>query len=231
MTDTTDESKPTKITMSDALVRQRRNLIITAVVAILLRYGGVEVSKVGALGTEFTINNKSAVYVGLWLTLGYFIVRYYQYLAMEVTHKLLSIYGYHFEMASYGIIRYLLMFRRFYMNRITYRHVDRPLHTIELPDGEIIPTDLRSATPLINNLAIFVHFRNKRTSNNILRTVSIPKWVKIPVHLIAILGIIFTRPIFTDLAFPFVLAAIAIVYGWDGDWTGSILHTTYVLLN
>lgn len=228
--DITGEQTPKKFVMSEALIRQRRNLIVTAVIAIMLRYGGVEISKVGALGTELTIANKSALYVALWLTLSYFILRYYQYLMYEMKGNLANIYEMHRNAAAQYIIKFAagqahkkdLQALNKYRKEKGYE-----LHSL---DFNVKPFSFSSSEIREGRLIVHVRIEQSNTEwNN--HEISVSKWWLLPIHATAVLGIIFTRPIFTDLAFPFVLAAIAIVYGWDGDWTGSILNTTYVLLN
>lgn len=69
--------------MTEGLLRQRRNLMMTSLVIILLSYGGVSIEEVGALGTKLVFQNKNSLYFGLWTIYSYFLFRYYQYLLEE----------------------------------------------------------------------------------------------------------------------------------------------------
>lgn len=228
--DITGEQTSKKFVMSDALLRQRRNLIVTAVIAIMLRYGGVEISKVGALGTELTIANKSALYVALWLTLFYFILRYYQYLMYEMKGKIKDIYILHVNVAAHFIVEKAVELEHKRTLEIYGLAAQQNSQEFMQKQLHVEPYPFDTAVLIGNKLRVKATI-GKASGWGAEMTYDINRAYGVLIHATAVLGMIFTRPIFTDLAFPFVLAAIAICYGWDGDWDGSILHTAYVLFN
>ena len=69
--------------MTDGLLRQRRNLMVTSLIIILLSFGGVKIEEVGALGTKLVFQRKDALYLGIWVIYAYFFFRYYQYVREE----------------------------------------------------------------------------------------------------------------------------------------------------
>jgi hypothetical protein len=75
--------KPIVPPMSDHLLRQRRNLIITCVLLWVLKYGGITISKFSLGGFEVAIKNPAALTLALWLAFFYFLYRYAQYFYTE----------------------------------------------------------------------------------------------------------------------------------------------------
>ncbi|MCK4837309.1 MAG: hypothetical protein KAS94_00825 [Desulfobulbaceae bacterium] len=69
--------------MTEDLRRQRRNLLVVSITIIFLRFGGVTISKVALLGTEFSFQNIQALYAAIWLAYFYFLLRFYQYFMQE----------------------------------------------------------------------------------------------------------------------------------------------------
>jgi len=69
--------------MTEHLIRQRRNLIITSLIVIFILYTGVEISKITILGIEIETPKQQSLINSLWAIWGYFLVRYYQYLRIE----------------------------------------------------------------------------------------------------------------------------------------------------
>ena len=69
--------------MSEHLIRQRRNLIITSLIVIFILYTGVEISKITIFGIEIETPKQQSLVNSLWAIWGYFLIRYYQYLRIE----------------------------------------------------------------------------------------------------------------------------------------------------
>lgn len=67
------------MTLSEALVRQRRNLIFISSTLVMLKLGQVQISKLSVASIEFTLGRPNAIYWGLWAMFFYFIIRYVQY--------------------------------------------------------------------------------------------------------------------------------------------------------
>lgn len=69
--------------MSEHLIRQRRNLIITSLIVIFILYTEVQISKISLFGIEIETPKQQALMNSLWAIFSYFSVRYYQYLRIE----------------------------------------------------------------------------------------------------------------------------------------------------
>lgn len=69
-----------KIISSDQFIRQRRNLIVTALLLFLAEFYGLRYSEMNVFGNKFTLENPLGVPNILLILLMYFVIRYYQYL-------------------------------------------------------------------------------------------------------------------------------------------------------
>ncbi len=69
--------------MSEHLIRQRRNLIITSLIVIFILYTNVEISKISIFGIEVETPKQQSLMNSLWAIWAYFCVRFYQYLRIE----------------------------------------------------------------------------------------------------------------------------------------------------
>lgn len=69
--------------MSDHLIRQRRNLIITSLIVIFILYTDVQISKISIFGIEIQTPKHETLMNSLWAIWIYFLIRYYQYLRIE----------------------------------------------------------------------------------------------------------------------------------------------------
>ena len=65
--------------LSDGLLRQRRNLLITSLLLIFLQHGGASIETLNVVGTSLKFSNPKAIYEGLWLLFFYFNLRYLQH--------------------------------------------------------------------------------------------------------------------------------------------------------
>ena len=69
--------------MTNDLLRQRRNLLITSIGLLLFDFGHMSVAKVSILGTELLVGDPIILKVFAWGVWAYFLLRYYQYLNSE----------------------------------------------------------------------------------------------------------------------------------------------------
>lgn len=65
--------------MDEALLRQRRNLMIVSCTLVVASLAGAEFSKLAVLGTELTFERRWILRLGAWLLWLYFLLRYLQY--------------------------------------------------------------------------------------------------------------------------------------------------------
>ncbi|QLQ03885.1 MAG: hypothetical protein HZY77_15000 [Thiobacillus sp.] len=66
--------------MTNDLLRQRRNLLITSIGLLLFDFAHMSVAKVSILGTELLVGDPIILKVFAWGMWAYFLLRYYQYL-------------------------------------------------------------------------------------------------------------------------------------------------------
>jgi hypothetical protein len=74
--------------MSDSLLRQRRNLIITCALLWLLKFGGVSFTKLSLAGFDIEFTRPHVITLSLWIAYTYFFYRYYVYFVADGLHKL-----------------------------------------------------------------------------------------------------------------------------------------------
>lgn len=75
--------------MEEAFNRQRRNLLLTSMVVLLVSFAGIEIdNQLILLGTKFKVTDPIIIYMFLWFMLAYFFIRYIQYfLDLSLEHK------------------------------------------------------------------------------------------------------------------------------------------------
>ena len=69
--------------MSEAILRQRRNLVSVSIFLIFFDFANVEIGTLSFFGSNMVIGNPKAAYSFIWLAWLYFLVRYYQYFRAE----------------------------------------------------------------------------------------------------------------------------------------------------
>ena len=73
--------------MSDSLLRQRRNLIITCILLLLVKYIDKPITKITIFSNDYPIQNFSDVKFVLWIVCIYFFLRFYQRVFVEKAWK------------------------------------------------------------------------------------------------------------------------------------------------
>ncbi|MGH8652605.1 MAG: hypothetical protein ACREYE_10750 [Gammaproteobacteria bacterium] len=70
--------------MSDSFQRQRRNVFVASTILLALCLGGVEIKDLTFAGMTFGAFKKPEVFLlGLWISFGYFVYRYFVYFIEE----------------------------------------------------------------------------------------------------------------------------------------------------
>lgn len=78
-----DDSPSQYLRVSDGLIRQRRNLVLSSIAFLLVCLGGARIGVVSiGIGT-ITFDRPSVIYLALWIAELYFLLRYLQYLGSE----------------------------------------------------------------------------------------------------------------------------------------------------
>lgn len=81
--------------MTNDLLRQRRNLLITSIGLLLFDFAHMSVAKVSILGTELLVGDPIVLKVFAWGMWAYFLLRYYQYLNTEKDSGMkMALFGY-----------------------------------------------------------------------------------------------------------------------------------------
>jgi hypothetical protein len=196
--------------MSEGLLRQRRNLIITCTLLWLLKYGGVSFSKLSFAGFDIHFNRPEALYVCLWISFWYFLYRYYQYFSDEGVTKLAKVF---------------LESTVIYCNP-AIRALVKELHPHSNDAGLYEFTTLRQNGWVYRgqNLQPDENGRVSK-SEDIALAISPKKLVK-PIFK-AYAETIFRNSVATDYLLPFVLAIIVIWYSAGADWNGGLYQLVY----
>jgi hypothetical protein len=79
--------------MSEGLLRQRRNLIMSCILLWLMKYGGIHLHKLSIAGFEVEFERPEVIVLALWIAFSYFLYRYYQYFASDGLPKLVAEYA------------------------------------------------------------------------------------------------------------------------------------------
>lgn len=88
-----DRKKPDRNRdMTEGLLRQRRNLLLTSLVVIFFYLGNIQITEINLLGTKVLLRNDAAVHVSLWVFFVYFLYRYTIYYFEEPLELMLVEY-------------------------------------------------------------------------------------------------------------------------------------------
>ena len=78
--------------LSDGLLKQRRNLLVTSLLLLFLQQSGATIEGLSVAGTSLKFSNPKAIYQGLWLLFFYFNLRYFQHYLDEGHIKFNSVW-------------------------------------------------------------------------------------------------------------------------------------------
>lgn len=204
--------------LSEGLTRQRRNLIIISGVLFMLKFGEVKINKLSVASIDFTFNNPNAIYVALWLMFVYFFIRYFQYTMEESNEEMNNLY-----------------FKE--MDRITAEPIAQLLSNQYMEEArnhpEIMPL-VEMGTPPKFYCEPYSKLRRREgiLYGNAKRHLSGMHPQDIPIELkeaqllrykqFVVLKLCFHYTLFTDIAFPFLIAITAFFYAGLGGWQGAI---------
>ena len=183
--------------MSDDLRRQRRNVILVTVIVWFLKYGDVSITRLGILGIELSLNEPSAIYGALWITWGYFIIRYYQYFRQEA----------------------MAVIRKTWKD-ITNRHCSPTLSAIIHADPRYESRGMVIQYSHTKRVGFMTRRFGKSGGKYFL---DIPFRAYWKTWIAATYQFVLNRSVLMDFVFPWVLAAGVFLYANLGDWQGGLL--------
>jgi len=186
-----------QVEMSDSLLRQRRNLIISSLVICFLLYTNVEISKISIFSIVFRAPKPDELMSVLWLIWFYFLVRYYQYLVVEPA------IGIKIEFAR----KFALLCSNVFLKRFIEKYAECNLNITDFS-----PNNLKRKSFLEWELPIDIYdpIKGKKVEyeKEIVRIhLMAPSFIKSAWY------VFMHTPRFTDYAFPFILAVLTGIYG------------------
>lgn len=195
--------------MSEGLLRQRRNLMITSILLWIMKYGGVTFTKFSFVGFDITLKNPNVLILSLWIAFAYFLFRYYQYFSDEGVKKLQSVFSGTIENKCEPIIRNLVK-EKFPTNndaiRYSYAFLKRDSwiykgHALGSEFDPITGTNIGSG-----------HFELPIKRSQLWKGI-----------VFAMIDTIFRNSVVTDYLLPFAVACFVLYYCGVDDWRGSFL--------
>lgn len=192
--------------MTDGLLRQRRNLMVTSLIIILLSFGGVRIEEVGALGTKLIFQRKDALYLGIWVIYAYFFFRYYQYVREEPDLGISKAYWAKVNALTFMRLRkaavmQLSLEETQLAGEFQFSGLERKSRVIRT--GEVVSGRDPYGQPTYSHYEV-----------NVLRF--IPAFVWASVH------VILNRSAITDYVLPFVVGIAAAAMGASSSWEGAL---------
>lgn len=200
------------LSLSESLLRQRRNLLITSLLLFFLHQSGASIEGLSISGANIKLSNPKAIYQGLWLLFFYFNFRYFQHYLDEGRHKLNSKWDEIFANNARELTN-------LYVRDIAAKTGvgGSPEH---LPSSELRKSGFLS-------WQVAKHSIYWLTLNN--QRVDFPYDVPIPLKVLwrpivrTCYEVIVLRSIFTNYALPFIFSAFVLGTCGFSEWPGSVL--------
>jgi len=193
--------------VTEGLLRQRRNLIITCCLLWLMKYGGVTFTKFSLAGFDVTFSNPEALTLSLWIAFVYFLFRYYQYFSSEGVAALTRVLSNAFEVKCSPHIRSLVK------SEYPDNHDGVGYSYQHLKAWQWVYRGQKLAQDPIGQLVIAGEIE-----------LPISKWKLRNGIASALLDTTFRNSVVTDYLLPFVFAVGVIWYCGANDWSGSFFR-------
>lgn len=193
--------------MGEGLLRQRRNLLITAILLWIMKYGGVTFSKVSFVGFDIAFKNPNALILSIWVAFAYFLFRYYQYFSDEGVKKLQSVFHYAIESKCEPIIRNLVK-EKYPKNTNGYYSYASLKHNSWIFKVEI-PNTIYNEGEYIGGGSFELTIKRSQLWKGIVS---------------AIMDSVLRNSVVTDYLLPLVVACYVLYYSGADDWRGSFLN-------
>ncbi len=196
--------------MSESLLRQRRNLLLSSIVLWFMKYADVSITKASFSGVDFNMNNASAIFTATWIAFAYFLYRYYQYFSDE------------------GIAR----LRGAIQKALNEKCGPAIAAFIKESRNNENDTDLEPNYSLVknNNWKFYgqTQVRDEAGGHHLESfEMYVPRWVFVKYEVVAYLDVVFRKSVVTDYLLPFVVALIVLWYCGDVEWNGSFIHQVF----
>ena len=196
--------------MSEGLLRQRRNLIITSVLLWFLKYGGVRFHKFSLAGFDVELANPEVLTMAIWIAFAYFLYRYYQYFAAEGVSKLQHEFSQSLSIRCTPIIEREVKAAYPRIVDEGHHHLNTVKQNAWVFRGQQVVIGPDGKTPF----AELVELR-------------ISKWSLRRGIALAVAGSTFRSSVVTDYLLPFALAGFVLWYCGGADWSGSFLNLLF----
>lgn len=193
--------------MNEGLLRQRRNLIITCVLLLFMKYGGVHLHKMSFAGFDVEFARPEVIALALWIAFAYFLYRYYQYFTAYGLAMLESEFAKSFDARCTPLVQSRIWAAYPRMPNIHNYHyvmlqrdgwIVKDTETVPGPDGK---------TPVAQPFEL-----------------PISRWDLRNGVALAVIETTFRSSVVTDYLLPFALAGFVLWYCGSADWSGSFLR-------
>lgn len=199
--------------MSQDLIRQRRNLLIVSMVLIFAKFSNLEISKFSIIGIELnSFGHPETVYVVLWIVWIYILVRYYQYFTQEGFPNFKNIYLQILNCISKEKIKRLI--------KVKYpksMEINADYHQLKSRNWKYFGQEDVSKSGIQGT-----------EIRNFEMTISNKKFIK--ELIVSFFHVSINRSAFTDYILPLFIAIFAMFYCFKG-WQGSLANAALTLVS
>jgi hypothetical protein len=204
----------------------RKYILVLCFVLCILKYGGVKLNQVNLLGTSFSFDNNSAIFLGLWIILFYSIFRYYQYFRHESWGHLQSEFR---EVRSrFYEPKFLAMVSKEVYPKIlevqAQRKRRRPAHAPSYFHGQRVGLLTRRFTSQVAVVETEEQVDTDVVGQHVNFKYSVVRHFPIQTCAASWHFVIHT-PFFFEFLFPFCLLLSTLIYCGFTNWEGSLIMT------
>lgn len=202
--------------MSNEFRRQRRTLMLTTSLLVLLKFLEPNLLKVTMLGVQFEFPQVDKLYIALWMFLAYNIIRYYQYYRHDGLAFLRNGWKMSWTTAFSQKIRELATPK--------IEEHSGYMDSEEAKRGDSM--NLSCNPESLKSDSLFCYEYNSGIIDMNTRkhiTLRFPKYKFIRETIKAIGHFLRNRPQFLDVQFPFLYVGFAILYCNTGCWDGNLV--------
>lgn len=181
----------------EAFRKQRARLLGVSLVAIFLNSASVQLTTLNILGNQLTISNPNALPIAVALALGYFLVRYWQYM-----HDI--------ENKGFGL-RFKRRMEKGLVRPLVWRVMHDPNSYMNQNYGNFKISNLMGSKVelLPNNFAKIEFVHRKHGVLNHSQTIKLTASEKLIPAVLSVFYVVFRTRLVTDYMLPVLLAAVA----------------------
>ena len=202
--------------LSDGLLKQRRNLLVTSLLLLFLQQSGATIEGLSVAGTSLKFSNPKAIYQGLWLLFFYFNLRYFQHYLDEGHIKFNSVWDSKFSKNARERAEVYVK-KKVVESGITGEIDGLPDHALRQIPGFKWQVDRG-----------YIKWRDTAGGNDFFKhDINIPFRILWRSVIKTSYQIIMLGSSFTNYAIPFLLSAIAFASCGFSEWSGSLLKLLF----